>query len=115
MQIEEAFNDSNSLFSASIIAPLAKRQTTSKIYSKNNFSLQEKIEDIGFQIVDQLSIITPLEVNPKDLCEGISTYKYQRKSPSIMEADFYKKFHAARYFLPFLALKLFLPIDDDYH
>ena len=91
MQIEEAFNDSNSLFSASIIAPLAKRQTTSKIYSKDNFSLQEKIEDIGFQIVDQLSIITPLEVNPKDLCEGISTYKYQRKSPSIMEAEFYKK------------------------
>lgn len=34
MKVDEQFNDSNSLFSASIIAPLAKRQTTNKKTSK---------------------------------------------------------------------------------
>jgi len=36
MKIEEQFNDSNSLFSASIIAPLEKRQTTGKQNSKSD-------------------------------------------------------------------------------
>jgi len=42
-KIEERFDDSNSLFSASIIAPLEKRQTTNKKISKIEMSAEEKI------------------------------------------------------------------------
>lgn len=63
--MEEPIEDSNSLFSGSNhIAPLAKRQTVSKREDKGENNLGEKIEELGYQVIEELGIITALDVHP---------------------------------------------------
>lgn len=68
------------------MAPLAKRQTTSKKAERTSGNVQEKVDSLGYQIVEELSIITPLEFHPSKFCEGIERFFYQRKVPSVMDA-----------------------------
>ena len=42
------------------MAPLTKRQTTTKKPERTAGNLQEKIDGLGYQVIEELSIITPL-------------------------------------------------------
>lgn len=53
------------------MAPLTKRQTTSKKSERVSGNVQEKIDGLGYQVVEELSIITPLEIHPSKFSEGI--------------------------------------------
>lgn len=48
---EDLNEDSNSLFSGSNIVPLPKRQTVAKKSEKTN-NIQEKIDILGYQIIE---------------------------------------------------------------
>lgn len=89
--MEEPIEDSNSLFSGSNMAPLAKRQTVSKREEKSDNNIDQKIDEIGFQIMSEVGIITALEVHPNKLSECITTFHYQRRLPSSTEPDFHRK------------------------
>lgn len=73
------------------MAPLTKRQTTSKKSERTSGNVQEKIDGLGYQVIEELSIITPLEIHPSKFSEGIERFFYQRKVPSVMDAEFNKK------------------------
>lgn len=89
-QQEDPFDDSNSLFSNSNFLPLTKRDTNKKSQQLVCNSL-EKIDEVAYQIVEELTIITPLEVHPSRLCEEVETFYYQRKLPSVMEHELRKR------------------------
>lgn len=71
--------------------PLAKRQTNTKKLDKGLPNNQDKIDEVAYQIVEEISVITPLEVHPSQLLQDINTFVYQRKLPSVMDNDFSKK------------------------
>lgn len=78
------------MFSNSNFMPLIKKDTNMK--SQQVLSdTQEKIDSIGYQIVEELTIITPLEVHPNKFCEEVDTFNYQRKLPSVMENELTKR------------------------
>lgn len=85
MQADE-LDDSNSLFSASNVVPLAKRQTALKRSGNEGQDAVEKVNALGYQIVEEVSVITALGVHPSKLAEGTEKYYYQRKLPSLVES-----------------------------
>jgi hypothetical protein len=90
--MEELNEESNSLFSGSnMMAPLPKRQTTSKKSERSGSNVEEKIEGLGYQVVEEVGIVTPLEVHPNRLSECIDTYHYQRRLPALTESDFNRR------------------------
>jgi hypothetical protein len=92
MQTDDLADDSNSLFSASNVVPLAKRQTTLKRGGNEAQDAVEKVNSLGYQIVEEVSIITALAVHPNKLAEGTEKYYYQRKLPSLVDnAEFSRR------------------------
>lgn len=71
--------------------PLIKRETNKKSQQQILCNTQEKIDSIGYQVVEELTIVTPLEVHPNKLCEEVETYNYQRKLPSVMDNELRKR------------------------
>jgi hypothetical protein len=60
MRTEELNEDSNSFLESDNMAPLPKRQNTAKKPEKVGSNIQEKIDSLGYQIIEELSIITAL-------------------------------------------------------
>jgi hypothetical protein len=73
--MEEVNEESISL---SNMAPLAKKQTTVKKPERKENCVEEKLKALEFQVVEEVGVITPLEVHPSKLSDCISTYRYQR-------------------------------------
>jgi hypothetical protein len=88
--MEELNEESISLFSGSNMAPLSKKQTTTKKVEKGD-CLEEKIRGLGYQVVEEVGVITPLEIHPGKLSECINAYRYQRHPAVLTEPDFKRK------------------------
>lgn len=88
--MEEVNEESISLFSGSNMAPLSKKQTTSKKAERGE-GLEEKIGSLGFQVVEEVGVVTPLEVHPSRLSDCITTYRYQRHPAALSEPDFKRR------------------------
>lgn len=73
--MEEINEESISL---SNMAPLPKKQTTTKKPERKENCVEEKLKTLGFQVIEEIGVITPLEVHPSKLSESIITYRYQR-------------------------------------
>ena len=86
--MEEANDESISM---SALAPLSKKQTAVKRAEKGEGVLEEKIRGLGFQIVEEVGVITPLDLHPSKLSECISSYRYQRHPAVVAEPDFKRK------------------------
>ena len=50
-----------------------------------NLNHEEKINEIYYQVVEELSIITPLDIHPKKIYEEVDTYYYVGKLTPISE------------------------------
>ena len=85
----EEVNDES--ISMSALAPLSKKQTTSKRPEKGEGGLEEKIRALGYQIVEEVGVVTPLDLHPSKLSECISSYRYQRHPTVVAEPDFKRK------------------------
>ena len=66
-------------------APLPKRQSTAKKPSQSHDIVLEKIDSLGYEIVDEIRIITPLELPTYRLFERVKTYYFQRKVTGLLE------------------------------
>lgn len=62
--MEEINEESISL---SNMAPLAKKQNTSKKPERKENCVEEKLKTLGFQVIEEIGVITPLEVHPSKL------------------------------------------------
>ena len=51
----------------------------------------EKIHALNYSIVEELSLVTPLDLHPKMLFSEVATYYYQRKLTSVMEPEAKKR------------------------
>ena len=86
--MEEANDESISM---SALAPLSKKQTTAKRSEKAEGVLEEKMRSLGYQIVEEVGVVTPLDLHPSKLSECISSYRYQRHPAVVAEPDFKRK------------------------
>ena len=86
--MEEANDESISM---SALAPLSKKQTAVRRAEKVEGVLEEKIRGLGFQIVEEVGVVTPLDLHPSQLSECISSYRYQRHPAVVAEPDFKRK------------------------